>query len=169
MRAACVEREYEFSVVAPIDLVADLLSDVRQLDRLTPSWFGLVVEGDKRPMIREGTEIEYRLEWRGLRRRWRSRIVEWRPPRLFTYQQAEGPFVFFEHEHLLIEVEDGTRVIDRVSYRVPAGRWVDRLLVAPDLERIFAYRAAAVCGELEDRSRSRDGRDSLGSRLEPIA
>ncbi len=152
MKAACVEREYEFSVAAPIDVVADLLSDVRQLDRLTPGWFVLAVDGDKRPMIRQGTEIEYRLVWRGIPRRWKSRIVEWRPPRLFTYQQAQGPFVYFEHEHLLLEIEGGTRVIDRVSYRVPGGRWIDRWLVAPDLERIFAYRAAAVCAELEGAS-----------------
>lgn len=143
-------REYEFTLAAPIDRVADLLSDVRQLDRMTPSWFCLKVEGDKRPMLRYGSEIDYRLNWRGLHRKWRSRIIDWQPPCLFTYEQVEGPFHYFKHEHLLFEIEGGTRVIDRVDYCAPGGRWVDRMLVAPDLERIFAYRAGAVKRELEE-------------------
>ena len=35
---------------------------------------------------------------------------------------------------------DGTRVIDRVDYDVPGGAVVNRLFVAGELRRIFAYR-----------------------------
>jgi ligand-binding SRPBCC domain-containing protein len=41
-------------------------------------------------------------------------------------------------------VQGGTRMRDRVRYAVWGGRLVNRLLVRRDIERIFAYRTAAL-------------------------
>jgi ligand-binding SRPBCC domain-containing protein len=142
------EREFEFDVEAPTERVGALLCDPRRLDDLTPEWFSLVPLGELPGELGEGAEIAYRLRWRGTRWSWRSRILEWKPPFLFTYAQVEGPFGSFLHEHLLFEHDRGTRVVDRLVYEVPMGQWLDRLLVASELRRIFAYRAEAVRREL---------------------
>jgi len=39
-----------------------------------------------------------------------------------------------------------------VRYSVPGGKWVDRFLVRPDLERIFDYRAKRLAEIFGDRS-----------------
>mgnify|MGYP002624016111 FL=1 len=118
-----------------------------------------------------GSEVDYRLRWRGLPRRWRSRIVEWRLPRVFTYEQVRGPFRSFRHRHLLAPDTTGTRVVDRVTYAVAGGGLVDGLLVAPDLRRIFDYRAEAVRRELARTAlpdeRRRSGRRQLVSSAVP--
>jgi ligand-binding SRPBCC domain-containing protein len=55
-------------------------------------------------------------------------------------QQIKGPYSLWIHEHLFEEKNGGTLVRDNVQYAVPGGKLVQRLLVAPDLERIFNYR-----------------------------
>jgi len=42
------------------------------------------------------------------------------------------------------ERDGGTLVRDKIEYAVPGGGLVNRLLVAPDLRRIFDYRAATL-------------------------
>lgn len=143
------ERLYEFEVEAPLEMVAELVSDPGRLDSVTPPWFTLEVREGAPEEVALGSEIDYQLRWRGLPRRWRSRIVEWDLPHVFTYEQVAGPFKSFRHRHVLSRVRGRTRVVDQVRYQVPGGRLVDRLLVAPDLERIFAFRADAVRRELE--------------------
>jgi hypothetical protein len=44
------------------------------------------------------------------------------------------------HEHTFSEQEGGTLAGDNVVYAVPGGKLVQKLFVAPDLDRIFHYR-----------------------------
>ena len=44
------------------------------------------------------------------------------------------------HEHTFSEHEGGTIAGDNVVYAVPGGKLVQKLFVAPDLDRIFHYR-----------------------------
>jgi ligand-binding SRPBCC domain-containing protein len=96
------------------------------------------------PEMGAGTVIDYRLRLHGIPLRWRSEITVWEPPRRFVDVQRRGPYRLWEHEHLFLPKDGGTLVQDRVRYAVPGGSLlaplVDRLLVRPDLERIFAYR-----------------------------
>jgi ligand-binding SRPBCC domain-containing protein len=68
--------------------------------------------------------------------------------------QVKGPYSLWIHEHLFEESEGGTLVKDNVQYAVPGGKLVQRLLVAPDLERIFTYRHR-VLEELFDPKQQR--------------
>mgnify|MGYP001817664347 FL=1 len=98
----------------------------------------------------EGVEIEYRLRWRLMRFTWRSRVFGWRPLESFAYEQVDGPFRSFVHEHFFEDAPaGGTRVVDRVVYRPPGAALADRLLVAPDLDRIFSFREEKVSQVLE--------------------
>lgn len=127
----------------PRETVWSWASDVERLDAVTPPWFGLTPLASPSALF-VGAEIEYRFRWRLLRTRWRSRIVAWQPYRFFAYEQVVGPFRYFRHEHRFEIIGGGTRMTDRVVYRCRGGRLVDRLLVAPDLDRIFAFRGAAL-------------------------
>ncbi len=121
-------------------VVFALFADPRYLDFLTPPWFRLRPIGDLPERLGAGSEISYRLRWRGLHFRWTSRMTDWRAPEFFAYEQLQGPYQSFRHEHLFADVASGTEVRDRVIFRAPGGRFTDRWIAAPDLERIFAFR-----------------------------
>jgi ligand-binding SRPBCC domain-containing protein len=114
------------------------------LNTLTPSWFDLEPQAHELQTLAPGVEITYRLRWRGIPLRWTSRIVDWEPPVRLTYEQVQGPYRWFRHEHLFEAEGTGTRVIDTVLYRAPGSRPIDRLLVRPDLKRIFRHREQAA-------------------------
>jgi ligand-binding SRPBCC domain-containing protein len=143
-----IERCFESTVEASREEVFRLLADARNLNRVTPSWFRFEILSSNSGAMRVGHEIDYRLHWRSLRFRWRSRVIEWQPPGLFTYEQARGPFRRFVHEHHFFESGQRTHIVDRVLYRPPGGALADRLVVGADLARIFAFREESVANLL---------------------
>ena len=60
-------------------------------------------------------------------------------------------------------LDGGTLCRDRVTYAVPGGWLADFLLVRRDVERIFAYRRAAIAEAFGVRPLSGDGRHHLGT------
>jgi uncharacterized protein len=76
--------------------------------------------------------------------RWRTEIVEWRPPSRFADVQLEGPYRRWEHTHRLRPVAGGTEIRDRVVYQLPYEPLAGLLApvtVGPWLSAIFDYRA----------------------------
>ena len=124
----------------PREQVFRFFSDARNLGRLTPPWLGFSIRSDLPIEMGEGTVIRYSIRIRGVPVGWVSEITEWRPPVEFCDVQRRGPYRFWIHRHLFESVPGGTRAIDRVDYDVPGGAVVNRLFVAGELRRIFAYR-----------------------------
>lgn len=86
----------------------------------------------------------YRLRLFGVPVRWRTEIVDWRPPRGFTDVQRSGQHRRWEHTHRLAEVDGGTEIYDHVVYRLPCeplAGVVAPVTVRPWLTAIFDYRA----------------------------
>ena len=115
-------------------------SDAANLERITPPWLRFEILTPRPLAMRPGATIDYRLRLRGVPVRWQSEITIWDPPRRFVDEQRRGPYRVWIHEHELTERDGGTEVRDFVRYAVPGGRWIDRLLVRPDVARIFDYR-----------------------------
>ena len=88
----------------------------------------------------KGTLLDYRLRIRGVPIRWQSEISSWEPPDRFVDRQTKGPYSLWLHEHTFAAHDGGTLVGDNVEYAVPGGTIVQKLLVAPDIARIFRYR-----------------------------
>lgn len=124
--------------------VFPFFASAHNLESITPPWLSFRVLGQRPAEMGAGTVIDYRLRLHGLPLRWQSEITVWEPPDRFVDVQRRGPYRLWEHEHLFLPRDGGTLVQDRVRYAVPGGplleSLVDRLLVRPDLERIFAYR-----------------------------
>jgi ligand-binding SRPBCC domain-containing protein len=91
-----------------------------------------------------GTRIDYRLRIHGVPVRWQSEITIWEPPVRFVDEQRRGPYQLWSHEHTFVKRDGGTLCRDVVSYAAPGGRLVHRLLVGPDVQRIFEYRREAL-------------------------
>ena len=124
--------------------VFPFFADAANLERLTPPWLEFRILTPRPVAMREGALIDYRLRIRGVPVRWRTRIAAWEPPDRFVDEQVRGPYRLWVHEHLFVERDGGTLCRDEVRYAVPGGALVDRLLVRPDVERIFAWRRRAL-------------------------
>lgn len=138
-REFVIEREQTFR--RPIDEVFSFFADARYLPLLIPEWirFGMVDAGPVR--MARGIRIDYAVRLHGIPFRWQSEITVWEPMRRFVDEQRRGPFRWWIHSHAFEEPEPGsTAVRDVISYGVPGGALIDRLIVAPDLERIFSHR-----------------------------
>lgn len=141
---------YTFRVALDRRTVFQLLAEPRILDRLTPPWFRLRPRTEIPAELEVGTEISYRLRWRGLPFQWTSRITDWVPDEFFAYEQKRGPYRFFRHEHSFTAGKGFTEIRDDVFFRAPGGRLADSLIARPDLRRIFAFRERHLAAVLEE-------------------
>ena len=141
-------------LAAPLEKVFAFFADAANLELLTPAWLHFRILSPLPLPMAVGTRIDYRLRLRGVPIRWQSEITAWEPPCRFVDEQRRGPYRVWIHEHRFAEEHrEGCEPVvvasDRVDYAVPGGRLANRLLVARDLRRIFAYRG--------DRLRERFG------------
>ena len=125
----------------PPEVVFAFLSDPANLLRLTPPWMRVETVPPVPAALGAGVEFAHRVRTRGVTLRWQSRIELWDPPRRFIDIQVRGPFRSWRHEHSVAPADGGSELLDRVRYSVWGGRWVDRWVVRPDLDRMFAFRS----------------------------
>ena len=139
-------REFQTELWLPLlpEELFPFFADASNLDTITPPWLHFHIVTPPPMEMVEGALIDYRLRVRGVPLRWRTRINVWQPPHRFVDEQISGPYRRWIHEHTFTVQNDGTLVRDVVHYAVPFDLLTHRLLVKPDLERIFAFRKQAL-------------------------
>ena len=115
-------------------------ADAGNLETITPPWLKFRIVTPRPIEMRVGALIDYRLKISGFPVGWRTEISEWEPERRFVDRQLRGPYRQWIHEHTFSPVAGGTRVDDRVTYRVPGGWLVNTIYVKRALRRIFEFR-----------------------------
>ena len=146
------DRVIERSQVVPVEIdeAFAFFADAWNLEGITPPWLGFrILEAP--PTLERGSVLVYRLRLFGVPFRWRTEIVEWRPPFGFTDVQLAGPYRRWEHTHRLTPVDGGTEIHDRVLYRLPYEPLAGVLApvtVRPWLTAIFDYRARQTAARL---------------------
>ncbi len=136
-------------VAAPLSQCWAFFSDPRNLAELTPRALDFRVLSELPPAIYPGMMIEYRVRpLLGVPMTWLTEITHVEAPHRFVDEQRVGPYAVWHHEHFFTALEGGrTEIRDVVHYVLPLG-WVGNLahpfIVAPELEKIFAFREKAV-------------------------
>jgi ligand-binding SRPBCC domain-containing protein len=130
-------------VPVPREQVFAFFSTPRNLEAITPPWLKFRIVHESAPQPGEGVEYTYRLRMRGIPMTWKSRLTEWSLGERFVDIQLQGPYAEWHHTHIFEDAEGGTRILDRVSYRLPLG-WFGRFfggrMVAADIRKIFGHR-----------------------------
>jgi ligand-binding SRPBCC domain-containing protein len=134
-------------VPEPIERVFPFFARPENLERITPPTVHFSILSPQPVSMRIGALIDYRIRIRGIPQHWRTRIVEYDPPRGFVDEQMRGPYRLWIHRHIFVPTEHGTVLFDEVRYALPfgaIGRLVHAMFVRRELQAIFAYRRAAI-------------------------
>jgi len=126
--------------------VFPFFADAFNLERITPPLLRFRVVTPRPIAMRAGTRIDYRLRIHGVPVRWQSEITAWEPPFRFVDEQRRGPYRLWSHAHTFVARDGGTLCRDVVTYAAPGGALVHRLLIGPDVRKIFQYRRQALAG-----------------------
>ncbi len=120
-------------------------SDPRNLAQITPPAMRFIVLSELPAEIHPGLMIRYSVSpLFGLPMSWLTEITQVRKPEYFVDEQRVGPYRIWHHEHSFRALGPGeTEVRDLVHYVPPFGPLglvLNKLLVRPQLERIFEFR-----------------------------
>jgi len=132
-------------VNANIDEIWDFISAPENLQKITPAYmkFQITRKGltDK---MHPGMIVTYKVSpIPKIRTTWVTEITQVEDKKFFVDEQRMGPYKMWHHQHHLIPVENGVKMVDIVSYIPPfgfLGAIANRLFIAEQLERIFAHR-----------------------------
>ena len=108
----------------PQDELFAFFCNASNLDAITPPWLKFRTVTQAPVAMRQGAIIDYKLRIHG--------------------EQILGPYRLWIHEHTFEQRDGGTLMRDHVRYAVRFDFIVHRLLVRPDIERIFAFRTKAL-------------------------
>lgn len=142
-------------VQSDLETVFAFFESPRNLEDITPTWLRFEVVATTDEVMCLGTEIDYRLRWKGVPMRWRSRISEYEPGNSFADEMLSGPYERWYHRHLFRPVADGIEMVDIVDYVLPfgpLGRLAHAVLVRAQLEAIFDFRCAAIAARFGHRA-----------------
>ncbi len=140
-----------FVVKADLATTWDFFSKAENLPRITPAWMNFQVRTPQPIVLKQDSQLDYTIHWMGIPLNWRTRIIDWSPPRQFIDLQLRGPYSLWHHQHTFTAGEDGTICTDRVLYKVPVpiiGRIMNSLIVKRQLIGIFEFRRKVISQEL---------------------
>jgi len=82
----------------------------------------------------------------GIKSSWVTEITHVHDKKFFVDEQRFGPYAMWHHEHWFFPCDEGVRMVDRVSYKLPLGV-LGRLgspLIKKQLQGIFDYRISKL-------------------------
>ena len=147
-------RTFERQVTLPVDVETlwRWHAQAGAFERLMPPW-QRVRPVDLPATLAEGREASFYLEFGFIKRLWRARILDVKPPQKFVDLQLAGPFKAWRHEHLMTASGPGrATLVDRVAYALPFG--LERVgpvrsFAHRELERLFRFRHRRMEADLE--------------------
>ena len=141
-----------FLVKSDLPTTWRFFSAVGNLARITPPWLAFTVRTAGPVEIGDGSLLDYTIRWMGVPIKWRTRIIDWSPPRQFIDVQLRGPYALWHHQHVFEPNGDGVVCRDRVVYKLPLAPiapLVHGMLVRRQLIEVFRYRRKVIAQELE--------------------
>lgn len=134
-------------MAAPQDVVFDLSRNIDAHSASMSKSAERAVDGIVEGHIELGEQVTWRARHFGLTFQMTSRITEMDRPTRFVDEQVAGPFKSWRHVHTFESEADGTRVVDAITYQLPAGVFgeiVDRAFLNRYLTNLIARRNSFI-------------------------
>ena len=148
----CYELTDHFEVAADPRRAWQFFSTAENLPLITPPWLLFTTAMERPVTIGPDSMLDYTIRWLGVPIKWRTRIIDWSPPRQFIDLQVRGPYALWHHQHRFEpSPAGGTVCFDRVIYQLPVPlvrRAVHALVVRRQLLEIFRFRRGVIGREL---------------------
>jgi ligand-binding SRPBCC domain-containing protein len=141
----------QFIVKSDLSTTWDFFSKAENLPRITPAWMKFEIKTAQPIQIQQDSILDYTIHWMGIPIGWRTRIIDWSPPRQFIDLQLRGPYSVWHHQHTFAPGDEGTICRDRVTYKVPVpilGRILNAAAVQRQLIGIFEFRRKVITEHL---------------------
>lgn len=137
---------FEKSVIikCPIRKVFEFHTDIENLQLLS-RFRGMRVKLKKVNLpIWKGSEVLLSITHFGIiKLRWYLHVEEFDSPNKFVDIMLKGPFKTWKHTHQFIDMEDSTKMIDRIDYEMPLGflgKLAHNLFVKRHINSLFEFR-----------------------------
>ncbi len=128
----------------PITEIWDFISSPNNLKTITPDYMGFDITSESPEKMYEGLIISYKVSpMLGIRTTWVTEITHIKEHEYFVDEQRVGPYKIWHHQHHLEKTENGTLMIDIVSYQPPfgfLGNIANSIIIKSKLNEIFNYR-----------------------------
>ena len=135
--------EFETKLYGSLTEIFEFFSRAENLNKVTPPDVSFTILTPSPIPTKVGTLIDYRIKLMGIPMYWRTLITDFEPLVRFVDQQLKGPYLLWHHEHTFEDKGDYVLMTDRVHYLSPGGflePLIDRFIVRPQLNKIWAYR-----------------------------
>ena len=134
-------------IAAPQDIVFDLNRNVSlhkiAMEHVKEEAVGGITSG----LINKDDTVTWKGKHLFKTRYFTSKITEMKPYESFTDKMMKGDFRSFEHQHFFKPVENGTIVIDIITYETPygwMGKLVNKFFLHSYLEKIIGHRNKVI-------------------------
>ena len=156
LRTVYYELTDALHVAADLETCWRFFGTAQNLPLITPPWLAFsIAMPTPLPAIEQDATLDYTIRWMGLPVRWRTKIIDWSPPRQFVDLQIRGPYRLWHHQHRFVPAEGtpaqgrdgGMLCYDRVIYALPVPivrRVVHATVVRRQLLEIFRYRRKVI-------------------------
>jgi ligand-binding SRPBCC domain-containing protein len=142
----------QFEVPATPTGVWEFFTTAANLSQITPPWLAFSANPSNPTTIQQDTTLDYTIKWLGLPIQWRTKIIDYFPPRRFIDLQTKGPYILWHHQHTFTPTADNTvHCTDRIIYKLPLGPLGDlthTLIVKSQLLQIFQHRRTTIAKNL---------------------
>jgi len=132
----------------PIEQAWQFFTDPYNLLKITPAWLDFRIVGGSGARLYPGMIISFHVRpLLSLNHLWVTEITQVNAPNFFVDEMRFGPYRFWHHQHRFSEDDDGVIAEDIIHYAIkggPFGQLLNRLIVRPKLNEIFAFRSFAL-------------------------
>lgn len=134
----------------PLEGIFPFFQSPENLALITPDYLKFRLLSRSPVTMKKGAVIDYTISLYCIPLHWRTLITDYEPPFRFIDKQLNGPYAFWEHEHVFHEEDGQTVMTDTIKYALPTflptrfSRTFHDLYVRRRLDDIFDYRQSVI-------------------------
>lgn len=134
-------------IAAPIERVFDLSRSINMHQISTAPTKEKAIDGTMNGLINKNETVTWQARHLFKTRQFTSKIMEMQSPSFFIDEMIKGDFVSFHHEHHFKATDNGTIMIDLISFESPygiIGKMTNSIFLTSYIEKFLIKRNAVI-------------------------